>query len=383
MLPWASLIALGSATLVMVTSEMLPAALLGPMSHGLEVSDARTAQLVSLWAAVMVLTSFPAVRLTRGRDRRTVILVGLAGLAVSSALTAATSYATVLGARFVGAVAVGLLWSTINALVADMVEDRLLGPAISVVLGGATLGMVLGTPLARLVADAVGWRAPFAMLGVAGVVVLAQVRSVVPPSRPGSTADADSGGGVRRTAWPMMAATGLVGNRTGRPLPAPTRSSPDWRRCRPTGWSAGPARSCSSSGSSRPWAWLRPGGPRPHRSCSGEHGGSGGCRAAGPGTGGLRLRRRRGGGGGGMGRAVGDLPPLAQTQILRLAGPEHRSTAGALIPVLFNGGIAVGAGLAAVAVAHAGVGVLPGLAAAVVATAALGLAALSRRPAAN
>jgi len=77
------------------------------------------------------------------------------------------------------------------------------------------------------------------------------------------------------------------------------------------------------------------------------------------------------------------LPPLAQTQILRLAGPDHRSTAGALIPVLFNGGIAVGAGLAAVAVEHAGVGVLPGLAAAVVATAALGLAGLSRWPAAN
>ncbi|HEY5842019.1 MAG TPA: hypothetical protein VIU87_11200 [Mycobacterium sp.] len=47
--------------------------------------------------------------------------------------------------------------------------------------------------------------------------------------------------------------------------------------------------------------------------------------------------------GGDMG-GIGD--PLAETQIRRLVGPAHGSTAGALIPVLFRGAIAIGAGLA-------------------------------------
>ena len=77
----------------------------------------------------------------------------------------------------------------------------------------------------------------------------------------------------------------------------------------------------------------------------------------------------------------GGMPPFAQTLILRLAGPERRSFAGALIPVLFNGGIAVGAALASLVVAGSGVTALPLLAALVVAAAAVGLALSLRRAA--
>jgi predicted MFS family arabinose efflux permease len=75
----------------------------------------------------------------------------------------------------------------------------------------------------------------------------------------------------------------------------------------------------------------------------------------------------------------GAMPPFAQTLILRLAGPERRSFAGALIPVLFNGGIAVGAALASFVVAGSGVTAVPLLAAVVVGVAAVGLAAAVRR----
>jgi predicted MFS family arabinose efflux permease len=74
------------------------------------------------------------------------------------------------------------------------------------------------------------------------------------------------------------------------------------------------------------------------------------------------------------GVASGAVPPLAQTLILRLGGPERRATAGALIPVLFNGGIAVGAALASATVAAAGVDALPLPAAALVAATAVGIA---------
>ena len=79
------------------------------------------------------------------------------------------------------------------------------------------------------------------------------------------------------------------------------------------------------------------------------------------------------------GVASGALPPLAQTMILRLAGTERRSLAGALIPVVFNLGIAIGAALAALVVDSSGVAALPPLGAAVVAVAAVGLFVVLRR----
>ena len=65
--------------------------------------------------------------------------------------------------------------------------------------------------------------------------------------------------------------------------------------------------------------------------------------------------------------------------ILRLAGPQRRALAGALIPVVFNLGIAIGAALASVVVGAGALSSLPALGAAVIAAAAVGLVVTVRR----
>jgi DHA1 family inner membrane transport protein len=379
-LPWPTLLVLGAATLVMVTSEMLPTAVLTPMSVGLGVSEARTARLVSIWAAVVVIASFPLVALTRRFDRRTVVAVAMLGLAGSSALTAmAPSYGAAIGARLVGAMAVGLLWATVNAHVADLVSDRLLGPAIAVVLGGATLGMVVGTPVARLLADLAGWRTAFFALSAVGAVIALLVRTVV-ASAPTTSRGPDSGDSGTRPLRPVVVTTALVGlllvghygayTFITRLAEAPALLVPGrvsglllafglasalgvWLAGRVEG---GTASALVVSAALTAAAVLG-------LALAGEH----------PRVGlGVVLV---------WGVVSGALPPLAQTEIFRLAGPEHRSTAGAMIPVVFNGGIAVGAALAAQVVAQSGVEALPSPAALVVAASALGLAgvAVARR----
>ena len=87
-LPWPSLLVLGGTAFVMVTSEMLPTAVLPEMSAGLGVTEAQTGFLVSMWAAVVVVGSLPLVRLVRRLDRRAVIVWSLVGLAASVAVTA-------------------------------------------------------------------------------------------------------------------------------------------------------------------------------------------------------------------------------------------------------------------------------------------------------
>lgn len=175
-LPWAPVLALSLATFAMVTAEMLPTAVLPHMAADLGVSEARVGLLVSGWAAVVVLLSFPLVRLTSRWDRRTVITGTMVVFAGANALTAAApSYAAAGTARLVAAAATGLLWASVNAHLADVVPGDRLARAVAVMLGGATLGMVLAVPVANAVASAWGWRTTFAALTVLAVVAAALV----------------------------------------------------------------------------------------------------------------------------------------------------------------------------------------------------------------
>ncbi|MGW2095710.1 MFS transporter [Promicromonospora sukumoe] len=383
-LPWPSLLVLGAGTLFMVTAEMLPTAVLQQMSTGLGVAESSTGLLVSAWAAVVVVLSFPLVRLTRRWDRRAVIAGGLAVLALSSALTAlAPTFQVAVGARVLGAAAVGLLWATTNAHVADLVPDRLLGRAIAVVLGGATLGMVVGTPLARLVADAAGWRAAFWALAVlsllaAGAVQLVVARAAVPDGGTAPGTGGAAGVAARRGTGRLLTVTGLVAlvlvghygayTYITRLAEAPAEALPGGMStlllvfglasavgvvlAGRLGDRSGPALVVSVAATALAVLGLA-------------------VVDAGPAVG-LAVVVV-------WGIVSGGMPPFAQTLILRLAGPERRSFAGALIPVLFNGGIAVGAALASLVVAGPGVAALPLLAGPVVGVAAVGLAVAVRR----
>jgi predicted MFS family arabinose efflux permease len=372
----------------MVTAEMLPTAVLPEMSAGLGVSEARTGMLVSLWAAAVVVASFPLVRLTGRWDRRAVIAVAMGVVGISAAVTAvAPTYPVAVGGRLIGAASVGLLWATANAHTADLVPDRLLARAISVVLGGATMGMVLGTPLASLVARAVGWRASFWTLGALAVLVALLVRSVV-ERRPVSVEQRTQGTSdqaeapapnaeAAREAGPMVTVTVLVGillvghyavyTYITRLVDGPAGGLPGGMSsllllfgiASAVGvalagrFGARTARSLVVSTAATALSVLALVVVDAH-----------------PAIGAAVVAA--------WGVASGALPPLAQTLILRLAGPERRATASALIPVVFNGGIAVGAAAASALVARSGTGALAVPAAVVIAATALLLALAAR-----
>ncbi|MGR0221366.1 MFS transporter [Agromyces sp. ZXT2-6] len=399
-LPWLSLLVLGGATFTMVTAEMLPAAVLPQMSAGLGVSEPQVGLLVSVWAAVVVIGSFPLVRLTRRFDRRAVIAGSLVLLAASAALTAiAPDYPAAVAARLLGALAVGLLWATTNAFTADLVSDRNLARAVAVVLGGATLGTVLGIPAGSVVADAIGWRAAFGGLAALALVAAVLVRVVVrtpgaggsggvsgagaagaasgaSPVRSGETdaADADAGArtaagrGIRRLiVVTMLVALLLVGHFgtftfITRLVESPAGAVPGGVGTMLFVFGLASAAGVVLAGRfgdrTEPAllvSAVMTGAAVLALSFVDVH----------PALGVTVLVA--------WAVASGAVPALAQTLILRLAGPAHRGFAGALIPVLFNLGIAVGAALASLVVGGAGVAALPPLAAAVIGAAGVGL----------
>lgn len=310
----------------------------------------------------------------------------------------------VLVARLLGALAAGLLWATVNAHTAAIVTERLLARATAVVIAGATLGTVIGVPAANLAARSADWRAAFvvalvSLLAAAAVrlVVIAspdddtgpRSRRQVPGARPGGATSARSAG-IAGGAPPSAGALGavlVVAGFTGLVLIGHFAAHTfvtvllgDAAGALPGGMS-GALALFGAAAASAVVLVGRYGDRRPQvllvvtavvialsllaTMAAGAH--SALAVAV------VVL----------WGVSSGALPPLAQTMIMRLAGARHRGTAGAIVPVMFNLGIALGAAGGAAVIAGPGLTHLPVPAAVIVLLGAAGLAGVARRGTSN
>ena len=103
-----------------------------------------------------------------------------------------------------------VLWATVNAHVADIVPSHSLATGVAVVLGGATLGTVIGVPLASFVAQGWDWRVAFGALAVLGGVAAVLVRAVVTSAVASASTDEHAATPVGRLR-PVLVVAGLVG----------------------------------------------------------------------------------------------------------------------------------------------------------------------------
>ncbi|MEE6281182.1 MFS transporter [Georgenia sunbinii] len=376
-LPWAALVTMALTVLVVVSGEMMPTAVLPAMATDLDVSLARAGLLVSAWAATVVVASFPLTRLTARLDRPTVIAGALTVFGVATLVTAtADTYGSAMASRLVAAGATGLLWSTINAHAASIVPEQRIARATAIVLFGGMLGTVAAIPAGNAVAELAGWRAPFAGIGVLGLIAAVAVVVVLQryPVVVGDDDDKVAATSSRRALWPVLATAGVGGlllvahfapftfvAELLEPSAVPTPvllllfglvgaggvgfvgvTSDRY----PTGVLVVVALAMAISLSGLP--------------ALGHHGAVDVLVIA------------------VWGLAVGAVGPAVQARVMALAGSEHRATAGTLMPVAMNLGLALGAAAGSGAVALWSTAALPLLALAPALLAVIGSVLLGR-----
>ncbi len=170
---------------------MVPAGLLPAMSAEFGVSASTIGLLVSLWAVTIIVASLPVVRLTARVDRRTLIVVALAVMAVANLVTAlAPTFEFALGARIVGAVAHGAFWSVVMVYATSLVVPSASGRTVAIVSAGASGATVAGIPLGTLVGQVADWRLVFGALSLALALVAVVIQRRLPAS-PGSARASD------------------------------------------------------------------------------------------------------------------------------------------------------------------------------------------------
>ena len=138
-------------------------------------------QLVTAYAMGVVVGA-PALAIVTSALRRKTVLLAMLGIFIFGNLLSAMAptYALLMTARVIAALAHGSLFGVGVVVAADLVAPDRRASAVALMFTGLTVANVVGVPLGTLVGQLYGWRATFLAITSLGVISLAAVVALIP-----------------------------------------------------------------------------------------------------------------------------------------------------------------------------------------------------------
>ncbi|WP_240349637.1 MFS transporter [Pseudomonas putida] len=185
---WLSVAAVGIGAFALVTTEFLPVGLLPQVARELTITEGQTGLMVTLPGLLAALTAPLTLLWARTLDRRRVLCVLLALLAVSNVTVALASnlWMLLLGRALLG-IAVGGFW-TIGGTLGPRLRPEQAAKATSLIFSGVSIGTVAGVPAGTLLGEWLGWRVVFAVAAGLSLIVTLLLWRNLPrlPAQPGT-----------------------------------------------------------------------------------------------------------------------------------------------------------------------------------------------------
>ncbi|WP_338891321.1 MFS transporter [Rhodococcus sovatensis] len=206
---WMAVMSLALGVFGLLTAEYLPASLLTPIAEDLGVSEALVGQAVTVTAGAAVVSGLLTASLTRRIDRRVVLLGFTVLMIVSNSLVAlAPNMFVLLAMRILLGVALGGFWSMAAATAMRLVPAPLIPRAVSIIFSGIAVATIVAVPLGSYLGDLAGWRSVFWAATALGVVTLVLQLFALPRMTPQNAARL-------KTLWSVLIhpsfAIGIVG----------------------------------------------------------------------------------------------------------------------------------------------------------------------------
>ncbi|GAB1816240.1 Rv0191 family MFS efflux transporter [Mycobacterium sp. MUNTM1] len=177
----AQLAVLAAAAFTYVTAEILPVGALPAIARDLHVSLFAVGTLLTWYAFVAALTTFPLVRWTAHWPRRRALMLSLTCLTASQVISAlAPNFAVLAAGRVLCAITHGLLWAVIAPIATRLVPPTHAGRATMSIYVGTSLALVVGSPLTAALSLMWGWRLAVVCVTVAAAAVTLAARLMLP-----------------------------------------------------------------------------------------------------------------------------------------------------------------------------------------------------------
>ncbi len=177
------LFALLAAAFVLYTDDYVIAGILPELASDLAVSEGQAGQLVTVFSVtVAVAAPIAAVALARIPRRWLFTVALLVFIAANLAAAAPPSFTVLMLLRVAAALAAASTTPALFAFAARHAPAEKVGRFIAVVSLGVTGSIAAGVPVGTWIGGAFGWRATFASMAIAGMIVLILVLTTLPRS---------------------------------------------------------------------------------------------------------------------------------------------------------------------------------------------------------
>ena len=170
---WIPVLTLALCVFVFNTSEFIPIGLLSDISSDFDITEAQTGWLVTIYAWVVATLSLPLMLLTSQMGYRKLMLFVVCLFIVSHFFSFASSeYWLLVCSRIGVACSHAIFWSIVTPLAVEVAPPRKKSTAISMIVVGSSVAMIVGLPLGRLLGLYLGWRITFLSIGLIALLAL-------------------------------------------------------------------------------------------------------------------------------------------------------------------------------------------------------------------
>lgn len=179
--------ALSLAYFVQATGALSVAGSLEPISYAWGLTDAQSARLLAIFGLTFAIGA-PLAQVFFGHvRRRQQVVAGMSVFGVGAFLFAlAPDYSVLVLARIAMGLGAALIGPVLVALGSELVKQKERGSAIAMILLGVSMASMVGIPLAAWVANLLGARMLFTLVGAMSVLSVINIMLSVPNSVAGA-----------------------------------------------------------------------------------------------------------------------------------------------------------------------------------------------------
>nr|WP_315254631.1 MFS transporter [uncultured Duganella sp.] len=182
---WTAVGAVGIGAFALVTSEFLPVGLLPQIAQDLGITPGQAGLMVTLPGIVAAVMAPFTLAFAGNVDRRRLLWILLAMLAVANLTVAlASSLPAALVGRVLLGIAIGGFWTIGGSLGRRLRPGAESAKATALIFSGVSVGTVAGVPVGTLLGGMLGWRMAFGAATAVALVVVAVLILALPSLKP-------------------------------------------------------------------------------------------------------------------------------------------------------------------------------------------------------
>lgn len=178
---WLPLIGMTISAFLVNTSEFMPIGLLTDISNDFNMTAAQAGVMITAYSWTVTILSLPLMLLACKIEPKKLLLGTLTVFSTCQVLSIISiGFPFLVVSRIGVACAHSIFWAIASPLAVRVVSKEHQSKALSAIITGTAIAMVLGMPLGRMIGLQIGWRMTFLCVAVISFLVLVYLAFVFP-----------------------------------------------------------------------------------------------------------------------------------------------------------------------------------------------------------